>query len=154
MTIKSVVFTLIAFTFFACGDSPTKPGYPIIVHTLVSDSYDSGGNISIYDSRLKKIHHYMVVLVITQKGEDPLEKIGHTIADSIIPSQQFFQDLVKEMMDQNALDFVVSVTEGFIRIADPNRTILAYAEVVKNAYDGDNKSAHLVIHFARAAGDL
>lgn len=154
MTIKSVVCTLIAFTFFACDDSPTKSHYPVIVHTLQSDSYDSGGNISIFDSRLKKIHHYTVVLVITQKGEDPLKKIGHTIADSIIPSQQFFQDMVEEMMDQNSLDFVVSITEGFIRIADPNRTILAYAEVVKNAYDGDNKSAHLVIHFARAAGDL
>ena len=154
MTIKSVVYTLIAFTFFACGDNPTKPGYPIIVHTLQSNSYDSGGNISIYDSRLKKIHHYTVELVITQKGEDPLEKIGHTIADSLIPDQQFFKDAFEDFMDQNALDFVVSITEGFIRIADPNRTILAYAEVVKTAYDGDNKSAHLVIHCAPLAGDL
>ena len=93
MTIKSVVCTLIAFTFFACDDSPTKSHYPVIVHTLQSDSYDSGGNISIFDSRLKKIHHYTVVLVITQKGEDPLEKIGHTIADSLTPDQQFFQDM-------------------------------------------------------------
>ena len=151
---KYLLCALMVCGVFSCGKSPTKPGYPIIVHTLVSDSYDSGGNISIFDSRLKKIHHYTVILVITQKGEDPLEKIGHTIADSLIPSQQFFQDMVDEMMDQNALDFVVSVTEGFIRISDPNRTILAYAEVVKNAYDGDNKSAHLVIHCAPAARDL
>ncbi len=148
MTIKSIVCIFIAFTFFACDNSPTKPHYPVIVHTLTSNSYDSGGNILIFDSRLKKTHHYTVTLVITQNDEDPLEQDGNTIADSIIPRQQFFEDMVEEMMDQNALDFIISITEGIIRIADPNKTILAYAEVVKTAYDGDNKSAHLVIHFS------
>ncbi|MCY3681247.1 MAG: hypothetical protein OXH16_07610 [Gemmatimonadetes bacterium] len=154
MTIKSVVCACIAFTFLACDKSPTEPHYPVIVHTLTSDSYDSGGNISIYDSRLKKTHHYTVILVITQNGEDPLKQEGNEIADSLIPHQQFFKDMAEEWMDQNSLDFIVSITEGFIRIADPNRTILAYAEVVKNAYDSDNKFAHLVIHFAPVAGDL
>ena len=144
---KYLLCALMVCGVFSCGNSPTRPHYPVIVHTLTSDSYDSGGNISLYDSRLKKTDHYTVVLVITQKGEDPLKKIGHTIADSMIPDQQFFKDMAEEMRDQNDLDFMVSITEGIIRIADPNKTILAYAEVVKTAYDGDNKSAHLVIHF-------
>lgn len=151
MSFKRVVLAFIVFVssvfFVGCGDSPTRPHYPVIVHTLTNDSYDSGGNISLYDSRLKKTDPYTVVLVITLNDEDPLEKHGHTIADSMIPDQQFFKDMTEEMRDQNGLDFMVSITEGIIHIADPNKTILAYAEVLKTAYDGDNKSAHLVIHF-------
>ena len=125
---------LAAVTFSACT-STTNPYTPIVIeHTLNSDAYDADGNIVISDRRIKATHHYGIELVYLD------DTLGIAFANSFHP------ELAGIMKDQHAIDIAITLSDGFIRIADPDRTLLAYAEAAQELYDVERKPAYLRVY--------
>lgn len=113
---------LVAVSVFAC-DSPTRP--PAVrfdfEQRLTEDVYDSGGNIKVYHSRIKPTYHYVIELGLVRRGEGPLQRVQYIIAASDDPD-------ILRFSSGHTIDIAITVSEGFIRLADPGRTLLGEAK--------------------------
>lgn len=110
---------LVAVSIFACN-SPTRP--PAVrfdfEQRLTEDVYDSGGNIKVYHSRIEPTYHYVIELGLVRRGEGLLQRVQYIIAASDDP----------DILRDHTIDIAITVSEGFIRITDPGKTLLGEAK--------------------------
>ena len=91
-----------------------------IEYRLNENTYDADGNITVYDNRIKTTYHYVIELGIARNGVGPLQRLEYIVAASNDPT-------ILEDLPGHPLDIAITVSDGFIRIADPDRTLLGHA---------------------------
>ena len=136
---------LVAASVFACVSQPTKPIVRFdIEYRLTENTYDADGNITVYDSRIKATYHYVIELGLARKGVGPLQRIEYIIAASNDPR------VFDSVPTNHPIDIVITVSDGFIRIADPGRTLLDHAkemETLDPSLSDEEPVPLLTLHF-------
>ena len=123
---KTMLFAFMAFSVFACGDSSTGPVIEI-EQRLTSSSYNSDGDIVIRDGRITPKSAYEIQL----KGIHA----GRTETITISGDWDWWSE-------EKNIPLYVNVSDGVLRINDPQKNLLNYAETI---FPNNLSSIHIVV---------
>ena len=123
---QTMLFAFMAFSVFACGDSSTGPVIEI-EQRLTSSSYNSDGDIVIRDGRIIPKSAYEIQL----KGIHA----GRTETLTISGDWDWWSE-------EKNIPLYVNVSDGVLRINDPQRNLLNYAETI---FPNNLSSIHIVV---------
>jgi len=131
--VKYFLCILMVCGVFSCGNSPTRPTKILIERNFTSDTYDSDGNISIQDSRIKASHFYTINLNVIRKGAE--HRI--TVASSAVPSIG-----EKNQKDFGLTSMSVTLFDGALRITDQEKKLLNFGH---SLFEGDWSAIYLLV---------
>ncbi len=145
MIAKTVLSVLIAFSFFAC-DNPSKPITELRVYQRLSnDFYDVNGHIFVRDTRIKSIYNYDIELNVVHNNE---------ILGNLFIAANDWPDQLDYMPGNYSIDIDITVSDGVMRIIDPNKTLLDLTQaIVEDSISKEsdevsgNTFAYITIHF-------